>query len=151
MAFPFLTKNVRDFKYIKQKKNNFKNDMEEFNQNVSYSFESNLIKELVNQNNPKESQTTLGNKQIHAVGAYSIPGQTSLQNNQQIQTFPYQSQNQFYAYNNYFRNGFPSSNRVQTSNQISNMVNNNYNPNNIIHNSYGNIINVDNFNKKSKK
>ena len=158
MAFPFLTKNVRDFKYFKQKKdkNNVKNDMEEFNQNISNSFESNLINELVNQNNPKESQIWQSIDSIHAAGIYSIPGQrisvnSSSQNNQQIKTLNYQPQNQIYAYNNYYRSAIPSSSGIQPSNHVSNIVNNNYNYNIIISNSYGNIINVNNFNKKSRK
>ena len=160
MVFPFLTKNVRDFKYFKQKKdkNNVKNDMEEFNQNISSSFESNLIKELVNQNNPKESQIWQSIDSIHAAGIYSIPGQTisvnsSSQSNQQIKTLNYQSQNQKYTYNNYYRSAIPPSSGIQPSNHVSNIVNNNYNYNynNIISNSYGNIINVNNFNKKSRK
>ena len=158
MAFPFLTKNVRDFKYFKQKKdeNKVKKDMEEFNQSISSSFESNLINELVNQNNPNEIQISQSNYSIHAAGIYSIPGQaisvnSSLPNSQQNKTLYYQPQNNFYAYNNYYRSVIPPSGEIWPSNHASNIVNNNNNYNNIIRNSYGNIINVNNFNKKSRK
>ena len=76
---------------------------------------------------------------------------SSSQSNQQIKTLNYQSQNQKYTYNNYYRSAIPPSSGIQPSNHVSNIVNNNYNYNNIISNSYGNIINVNNFNKKSRK
>jgi len=130
--------------------------MEEFNQSISSSFESNLINELVNQNNPNEIQISQSNYSIHAAGIYSIPGQaisvnSSLPNSQQNKTLYYQPQNNFYAYNNYYRSVIPPSGEIWPSNHASNIVNNNNNYNNIIRNSYGNIINVNNFNKKSRK